>query len=206
MFDPAGKLLLGLVTGIVFGVLLQKGRVAKYRVILGQLLLRDWTVVKIMGTAIVVGAVGVFALVQGNLATFHIKPFHYVGIVLGAVCFGAGMAIFGYCPGTSVAACGEGRRDAMVGVVGMLAGAGAYVLAYPWLDPIVKGAGGLGKVTLPELWGVSPWYIVAGLGLVGVSLIAIDVYKRKDNQTPHGSSPIRGRTSLPTPRPKEMQK
>ncbi len=56
MFDSPEKLLLGLLTGIAFGVLLQKGRVAKFAVIVGQFLLKDWTVVKIMGTAVVVGS------------------------------------------------------------------------------------------------------------------------------------------------------
>ncbi len=56
MFESPEKLALGLLTGIIFGFLLQRGHVAKYRTILGQLLLRDWTVVKVMGTAIVVGA------------------------------------------------------------------------------------------------------------------------------------------------------
>ena len=63
MFDSADKLALGLLTGIVFGFLLQKGRVAKYEVIVGQFLFKDWTVVKTMGTAVVVGAVGVHALI-----------------------------------------------------------------------------------------------------------------------------------------------
>jgi hypothetical protein len=38
------NLALGLLTGIAFGFLLQKGRVAKYQTILGQLLLKDWSV------------------------------------------------------------------------------------------------------------------------------------------------------------------
>ena len=59
MFDPPLKLLLGLITGILFGFLLQKGRVAKFPVIVGQFLLRDFTVLKVMLSAVVVGAVGV---------------------------------------------------------------------------------------------------------------------------------------------------
>ena len=41
MFDSPERLLLGLVTGILFGVLLQKGRVAKFPVIVGQFILKD---------------------------------------------------------------------------------------------------------------------------------------------------------------------
>ena len=179
MFDSPDKLLLGLATGVVFGVLLQKGRVAKFPVIVGQFLLKDWTVVKIMGTAVVVGAVGVFALVGAGHASLHVKPLLLGGVCLGGVLFGAGMVVLGYCPGTSVAACGEGKPDAMVGVLGMLAGALAFVAAFPALQPVIKGLGDMGKLTLPEATGTSPWLWVAGLGGFGLAALAVLVSRRK---------------------------
>jgi uncharacterized membrane protein YedE/YeeE len=173
MFDSPDRLLLGLATGILFGFLLQKGRVAKFQVIVGQFLLRDWTVVKVMGTAVVVGSVGVHALAASGMADLHIKPFLLGGVLLGGVCFGVGMAVFGYCPGTGVAACGEGKPDATVGVLGMLAGAIAFVVAFPALQPVIQGLGDLGKITLPTATDTSPWLWVAGL--VGLGLIALVV-------------------------------
>ena len=173
MFDSPERLLLGLATGVLFGVLLQKGQVAKFSVIVGQFILKDWTVVKVMGTAVVAGSVGVYALVDSGHAHLHVKPFLLGGVLLGGVCFGVGMAVFGYCPGTGVAACGEGRRDAMVGVLGMLAGALAFVAAYPALRPVIKGLGDLGSVTLPEATGTSPWLWVAGLAGVGLTAIVL---------------------------------
>lgn len=168
MFDSPDKLLLGLATGVVFGFLLQKGRVAKFPVIVGQFLLKDWTVVKIMGTAVVVGAAGVFALVAAGQASLHVKPLLLGGVLLGGVLFGVGMAVLGYCPGTTVAACGEGRRDAMAGVLGMFAGALAFVAAWPALQPVIKGLGDEGKVTLPDLTGTSPWLWIIGLAAAGL--------------------------------------
>lgn len=173
MFDSPERLLLGLVTGVLFGVLLQKGQVAKFSVIVGQFILKDWTVVKIMGTAVVVGSVGVHALVASGQAHPHVKPFLLGGVLVGGVCFGVGLAVFGYCPGTGVAACGEGRRDAMVGVLGMLAGALAYVVAYPALQPVIKGLGDMGKLTLAEITGTSPWLWVAGLAGVGLTALVL---------------------------------
>lgn len=170
MFDPFSKLALGLFTGIVFGFLLQKGRVAKFPIIVGQFLLRDWTVAKIMGIAVVVGAIGVYALVGIDAASLHVKPALIAGVILGGVLFGFGMVLLGYCPGTSVAACGEGHRDAMVGVAGMLVGAFAFVLLYRGLDPVLRAWGDLGKVTLPEITGTSPWLWVAAMALAAVSL------------------------------------
>ncbi len=49
------QLFIGLLTGILFGFLLQKGGVTKYDVIIGQLLLIDLTVAKIMISAVVTG-------------------------------------------------------------------------------------------------------------------------------------------------------
>ena len=179
MFDSPDKLLLGFFTGIVFGFLLQKGRVAKFRVIVGQFLLKDWTVVKVMVTAVSVGAVGVWMMVALGWTSLSIKPAAFAGVIVGAILFGAGMAIFGYCPGTSIAACGEGRRDAMVGVVGMLTGAVVYVAAFPAVQRMVNGLGNLGEVTLPALTGLSPWIFVGALALLAI-LVRAFVQRRAE--------------------------
>lgn len=174
MLEAGDKLVLGLATGVVFGFLLQKGRVAKFEVIVGQLLLKDWTVVKIMATAVAVGSVGVYALVSTGMATLHIKPALLGGVLAGGVLFGLGMAIFGYCPGTGVAASGAGHRDAMVGVAGMLFGAMTYVLAYPRLKPMVEAIADWGKLTLPEATSTSPWPWVMALVVMAMLLLLIE--------------------------------
>ncbi len=168
MFDSPQKLLLGLLSGIVFGFILQKGRVAKFRVIVGQFLLKDWTVVKVMLTAVAVGAVGVWALLAMGLTKLHIQPAAFGAIIAGGLLFGAGMAIFGYCPGTSVAACGEGRRDAMVGVLGMLTGALVYVVAFPGLQGLRNSLGDWGKVTVADVTGFSPWLFIGAIVLATI--------------------------------------
>jgi uncharacterized membrane protein YedE/YeeE len=175
--EAPGKLMLGLGTGVAFGALLQKGRVAKYEVILDQLLLRDGTVAKVMGTAMAVGAVGVHALVQSGRASYDIKPLRLVSILGGAVLFGSGMAVSGYCPGTTIAAVGEGRRDAVAGLLGMLAGAALFVRAYPKIKPALD-AGDRGKVTLPKATRTSPWPWVAGLATAVLAYAVADRLRR----------------------------
>lgn len=199
MFDSPDKLALGLLTGILFGFLLQKGRVAKYHVIIGQFLLKDWTVVKIMATAVIVGAIGVYALLEMGAVSLHIKPMLVGGVLIGAVFFGIGMVLLGYCPGTSVAACGEGRRDAMVGVLGMLCGAGVFVALYPVLQPVMKGLGDFGKITVPETLGLSPWLVIGALvilAILALVLLSRGAYRgkawslthRQDRQHPRPSA------------------
>jgi uncharacterized protein len=182
MFDSIEKLLLGFITGIAFGFLLQKGRVAKYETIVKQFQFLDWTVVKTMGTAVVVGAIGVFALVHLGMASLHIKPLMFAGILVGGVLFGVGMAALGYCPGTCVAGCGEGRRDAMVGLLGMFFGAGVFVAFYPQMNSFMESWGNEGEITFPSATSTSPWVWVAGL--VGAGVIAFALSKRSNSPRP----------------------
>lgn len=184
MFDSPEKLILGLATGVGFGFLLQKGRVAKFEVIVGQLLLKDWTVVKIMATAVAVGSVGVYVLVSMGIATLHIKPALLGGVLVGGLLFGVGLAVFGYCPGTGVAACGAGHGDAMVGVAGMLFGAGVYVMAYPQLKPLIESIADWGKLTLPEATSSSPWPWIAAL--VAVFSLLLSLLERRERHAGHG--------------------
>ena len=104
MFDDPLKLVLGLLTGICFGFLLQKGQVAKFQTMLGQLLLKDYTVFKTMATAIAVGTIGVHVLIAMGWASPTVQPASLARLLIGGSLFGIGMAIFGLCPGTSVAA------------------------------------------------------------------------------------------------------
>ena len=97
MFPVAGlpALILAVGFGAIFGFLLHRGRVASCNTIIGQFLFKDFTVVKIMLTAIIVGGIGVFLLVHFGYAKFAVKPADILAIVLGSAIFGVGMAIYG---------------------------------------------------------------------------------------------------------------
>lgn len=164
--DSLGKLALGLATGTAFGAILRRGGASDYDLIVNQLLLRDGAIARIMSTAAASGSIGTHALRAAGATELDVKPFQVRSVVLGGVAFGAGMAILGYCPGTTLAAVGEGRRDAMFGLLGMVAGALAFIRVYPHIKEVVE-ATDLGKVTLPSATRTSPWPWVAGLaGLV----------------------------------------
>ena len=170
MVDSIGKLALGLMTGFLFGFLLQKGRVTKYSVIVGQFLLRDFTVLKTMLTAVLVGGIGVYALKALGAASLHVKPAQLAAVSIGGLVFGVGMALLGYCPGTGVAAAAEGKRDAMFGVAGMLLGALLFAEQFAFFDGTVLKWLDLGPLTLPDLMRVPAWAIFAGL-TIGVAIL-----------------------------------
>lgn len=155
------QLVLGLLMGIVFGFLLEKGGVTHYDVILAQLLLEDFTVVKIMLTAIVTGMIGVHLLKSMGLARIQVKAGSVGMNVIGGLIFGAAFAILGYCPGTAVGAIGSGSLDALAGgLTGMLVGAGLFAAFYPRFSKGILLKGHFGELTFPELLKVKPWIMV----------------------------------------------
>ncbi|WP_037299577.1 YeeE/YedE thiosulfate transporter family protein [Rubritepida flocculans] len=160
------------VFGFAFGWLLERGRVLDYNVIVNQLRLRDFTVLKIMLTAILVGGVGVYALVELGFARWHLRDANLGGAGLGGLLFGVGMAIYGYCPGTGLAAAATGRTHALVGMLGMIAGAIAYAFAFDWLRGTVLAWSNLGRVTLADVTGLPLWALYAALAVVAVGLFA----------------------------------
>jgi uncharacterized membrane protein YedE/YeeE len=169
-FAAPGVLLAGALTGLVFGFLLQKGGVTRYGVILGQLLLVDFAVLKVMLTAIVVGGVGIYGMRAAGLdVPLDVKGAALLGNAIGGAIFGAGMALLGYCPGTGVAALGDGSRHAGFGVLGMLLGAALYAEAHPWAQAHLLGVADLGKATLPSATGLSPWWFLVGLAAVAAA-------------------------------------
>jgi len=163
------QLFFGLFMGIIFGFLLQKGGAAKYDIILGQLLLEDFTVLKIMLSAVVTGMLGIYTLKTLGLVQLHPKPGSITINVIGGLIFGLGFALLGYCPGTISAAIGQGNLDALFGgFIGILIGSGIFAHLYPYLQGFLK-KGWFGDVTFPELFKVNPWIVI--LPLCGIIIL-----------------------------------
>ena len=163
-------LLSGLITGILFGFLLQRGQVVRYEKQLGALRLLDMTIVKFMLTSVLVAMVGVYFLYDLGLVQLSVKTLNLGGNIIGGLLFGVGWGLFGYCPGTAVGAVGEGRWGALWGIIGMVVGAALFAEAYPALKATVLTWGDLGKVTLPQTLGVSPWVVIPVMILGALAL------------------------------------
>jgi uncharacterized protein len=152
--------ILGLITGILFGFLLQKGRVLRFEKQVGAMLLKDMTIFKFMLSAILVGMVGIALLTDAGIITLSHKPMNLGAVLLGGALFGAGWAVMGFCPGTSIGALGEGRWHAVFAITGMVAGAALYAELFPFFKSTVLVWKDFGKIGLPETLGVSPWVII----------------------------------------------
>ena len=169
------QLLLGLIFGVIFGFLLQKGGVAKYHILLGVLLLEDFTVVKVMLTAIIVGSIGIFSLYAMGLVKLQIKPTRYAANILGGIVFGVGFALIGYCPGTGAAALGQGNWDALAGIAGLMIGSYLFAEMSGWLGKTLMKIGDRGELMLPEMVGVRlPTFLLIFIPLLIAGLVAVD--------------------------------
>lgn len=168
-------LMTGFFIGSAFGAILFLGGASSYRKILGTLLLRDMTIIKLMLTAIGVGSLGVYLLDLGGLANFSIKPAYIWGIAAGGAIFGMGWAISGYCPGTCVVGASEGKLDAVFTVLGAFTGAFLFSLAFPYLDELLIQNANFGKITFEDLIGVPGIYLAIpfSIALLGLAFFGL---------------------------------
>jgi len=163
------QLLIGFLIGITFGFLLQKGNVTEYNVIINQLLLKDFTMFKIILSAILTGMIGIHTLKKLGYIDLKPKPSYIKTILIGGLIFGAGFAILGYCPGTVAGAFGSGSIDAFFGMIGLILGAGIFASIYPKVkNKYMKK--GLGKVTILDITNTHP---LSSLSIFTISIIII---------------------------------
>ncbi|MBT8043398.1 MAG: YeeE/YedE family protein [Verrucomicrobiae bacterium] len=170
--SSGGGLLIAAILGTVFGILLHKGGVTNYNVIVNFFRLKDLRVLRVMLTAVVVGGLGVYVMISGGIAEgWHIKPTLLLGVVIGATLFGIGMTVYGYCPGTGVAALATGSVHALVGMFGMLVGGLVYAASYPWIKANILSVGDYGKIRLSDVLPVSDGVLYVIIAVVAVLVL-----------------------------------
>lgn len=166
------ELLTGLSFGLIFGLALQKAGVGNYDVIMATLTLQNMLVLKVMMTAVVVGAIGVYFMFSMGWVSLCTIDASLGRTVLGGLIFGIGFGLLGYCPGTAATAISEGRLDALFGgVLGMLAGSFLFAQAHPGLKRVMS-FGYIGDKTLWQLLRVNPWTVVLPMSLIILMLLA----------------------------------
>jgi hypothetical protein len=164
-------IVIGIMMGIVFGFALEKSRVFEPGMIVGQMQLRNFIMLKVFLTAVATGAV-VLAVLHGlGYVKLAPKAALYGADVIGGLLLGAGIALAGACPGTAPAQIGAGYRDAIFTVLGGLAGAVAYSYAEPVLSATFLGSGG-GKLVLSDLLGIPYWVGALALATMCVGILA----------------------------------
>lgn len=166
----AKALIVGLLTGIAFGAILQRVGASSFEMIVNMLRLKDLTVLKFFFLAVAAGSLGIYTLDSLGTANIGIAPLYLLGITVGGLIFGVGWAISGYCPGTSLVAMGEGKIDAAITVLGGLVGALVLALTWDWIKPLLVDPLNF-NANLPDVLGVKPLLVAIVLTTAIVAFV-----------------------------------
>jgi uncharacterized membrane protein YkvI len=170
-------IVVGIAMGIVFGFALEKSRVFEPGIIVGQMQMRNFIMLKVFLTAVATGAV-VLAVLNG-FGTVKLQPKAalYAADIVGGLILGAGITLAGACPGTTLAQIGAGYRDALFTLLGGLCGAVAFSYAQPALSKTFLGATGP-KLIFTDLIGVPYWIGALVLAaVIVVILVALETWR-----------------------------
>ena len=162
---------LALIIGIMFGYLLEKGGFGNARKLVSQFYFTDFAVLKVMFTSIIVAMLGLLYFNWVgilDLSKVYIVPTYVTAQLVGGAFLGLGFVMGGLCPGTSFVSAATGKIDGMVFLLGVFVGTMSFGdIFYDWLEPIYKG-GYIGKVTLPEFFGMNAGVVAFIIVLIAV--------------------------------------
>jgi hypothetical protein len=164
MSSVAIGIISGVLMGVVFGFALEKSRVFEPGMIVGQMQLRNWIMLKVFLSAVATGAVVLAVLNGSGFVKLQPKAALYAADIVGGLILGSGIALAGACPGTTLAQIGAGYRDAIFTLLGGLTGAVAFSYAQPWLAASLIGSGP--KLIFSDLVGISYWQGALVLAMV----------------------------------------
>ncbi len=170
--SPRSGLVVALALGLAFGFFLERAGLGSARKLSAQFQLTDFTVLKVMFTAIVTASLGVFWLSRLgalDLGRVYVPETYLLPQLVGGAVFGAGFVVAGLCPGTACVSAATGRGDGVAVVGGLLLGIFAYGAMYPVVERFASSTP-RGTFTLPQLIGAS--HGMTPLILVVVALLA----------------------------------
>jgi hypothetical protein len=199
-----GGAISALICGLLFGYVLENSGFGSPAKLTAQFKLRDWSVFKVMFTAIVVAALGLYAMREFGLVSdsgMFVPSALIVAAAIGGAFVGGGFAIGGYCPGTSVVGLFSGRIDALVFIVGLMLGTFVFAGLY---GPAIESIMALGEIetgdTFTDAWGIPE---IAVLGAMGLALLAVfyvgSWFERRTQGPVSAQEAIQGAGPAPTP-------
>lgn len=141
---------LGLLSGIAFGFVIQRAGATDANEMAKAHLMLDGRLPRFMVFAVALAATGLFGLQSTGLGHTLVLPTSIVATGLGAVIFGVGWGLSGYCPGTCWAAAGEGRMDAVFALLGGFAGTAVFAHFHETLIPALYLPTNLGPLALGD--------------------------------------------------------
>jgi uncharacterized membrane protein YedE/YeeE len=161
--------------GVAFGFALERAGLGSAPKLAGQFYGTDFTVFKVMFSAIVTDLLCVYWLSRFglvDLAHVAVPETWLVPQLAGGLLFGIGFVIAGLCPVTSCVAAATGRGDGVATMLGLFAGMLVMNVVLPAnLDLTARGA-----LTIPDALHVP--YGVVVCAVVAIALLGFHVVER----------------------------
>lgn len=124
-----------LIVGIVFGIVMVKSEAVSWYRIYEMFHFQSFHMYGIIGTAVVLGTIGVQFLKKNNIKDFAGNPIHIepkekgiVRYLIGGGLFGLGWGLVGTCPGPIFVLIGAGFYPVIIILIGALLGTFFYGL------------------------------------------------------------------------------
>jgi uncharacterized protein len=158
----SAALVVAVLLGAAFGWFLERSGLGNARKLAAQFYLTNFTVLKVMFSAILTAMLGLFWLGKVGLvdvARVYVPETYLLPQLTGGIVFGAGFVIGGLCPGTSCVAAATGRLDGLAVLGGMLGGIWLFGEAFPVIQGFYESTA-RGTLTLPALLGVPHGVVV----------------------------------------------
>jgi hypothetical protein len=171
---------LGLLGGTAFGFVIQRIGATNPNKMTRAHLMIESDIPKFMLMAVIISAFGLTGLLAVDSGKTVILPMTLGATTIAGLLFGVGWGLCGYCPGTTWAAAGEGRLDAVFTLLGGLLGAATFAHLHEYLIPLLYDSTSLGSLTLADITGSR----LIGLGLLavmfGLAIFAIHLLWGRD--------------------------
>lgn len=177
----------GLLLGIGFGFVLERAGFGSPCKLTAQFRLTDWSVFKVMFTAIVFTAVGLMIFEKTGVIQaedLFVPPAFLGAAALGGALVGVGFAIGGYCPGTSVVGFVSGRIDAGIFLIGLLIGTWMFAGFFDNFEPLTTLGEYFKGDSIPEALNVSDTSVNIVLILAAVGVFILGNYLEKHSRGP----------------------
>ncbi|HEY2514010.1 MAG TPA: YeeE/YedE thiosulfate transporter family protein [Polyangiaceae bacterium] len=175
--DAAGPLVArttAVLIGVGFGGALERAGLGEAPKLAGQFYRTDFTVLRVMFSAVTTAMLGVFwlgRLGMLDVARLEVPETRLAAQLAGGLVFGSGFVVGGLCPGTSCVAAATGRLDGLAVFAGMFLGVLAFGLGADRLRPLYEG-GARGAWTVASLL-----HVPYGVAVCAIVLAALGAFR-----------------------------
>ena len=173
IIDPHWNNVIALLLGIAFGFILEGAGFSSSRRLVGVFYGYDFVVLRVFFTAAITAMIGMLYFhFMGwiDITLLYVNQTFLVATTVGGIIMGVGFITGGYCPGTSFAAVGIGKIDAIFFTIGMFGGILLFSEIFPLIESIYNSHN-LGTIKAYDTLGIS-----SGLFVFLLAVIAIVVF------------------------------